>query len=154
MHEIRAAVGLHYGVGQLLELERQFKGGRIVVAAANHYAGLHVAITLGHLGNMVLHVERLVDLLRDPGEHLATPGITAQGYAQQGNGCQLGGIGLGGSDRLFLASREIEHIVGGPPQVRVWKVGDGRSQRALPLALRYHRNNVGALAALADAQHQ
>ena len=103
VHKVGAAVWFHNRVGQLLKLERQLKGGGIVIAPANHDARLHVAIALRNLGDPIFLDHGLRHKLWHLGQHFLAPGITVQADTQQGDGRQLSGIGLGGSNGTLLA---------------------------------------------------
>jgi hypothetical protein len=78
----------------------------------------------------------------------------AQGNAEQGRGGQLGGVGFGGGHGPLLAGAQVEHHIPLLGQRRVGAIGQHGRQRPLPARLGQHSDDVGALAALADAQHQ
>src|SRR5262249_17907543 len=102
--EVSRGVGNRHDIRQLFELERQLKGGRVVVAATDHAEGLNASVLRGILGDPDAGVQRR--LQRD-GElaHLGEPrGVATPDGGKQGDYSQLSGIGLGGGNATLRAS--------------------------------------------------
>ena len=154
MQKVGAAVRLDHRVRHFLELEGELEGGGVVEAAADGDAGSHVAIAFGDGGDMVLEGERLGHEVGRAHEGVHLRGIAVEAGAQQRDGPEFGGVGFGGGHRFLFARVEVNDVIGHMGEVGVGRVGDGRSQRALALRFGQHAHDVGAFAALGDAENE
>ena len=154
MQEVGAAVRFDDGVGHLLQLERRLEGRGVVVAPPGDHAARHVAVARRGGGDGVVHAQRRRHRVGHGGQRLPLFGRVAEGGADQGDGRQFGGVGLGGGHGPLLAGLQVDDHVPLIGQGGGGAIGQHGRQRALPPRLGQHAHDVGALAALADAQHQ
>ena len=67
---------------------------------------------------------------------------------------QLGCVGFSSGDGLFLTCVKGDDVIGRLRKRRIGDIGEGKGCRALRSGTGEHRNNIGALAALRNANDQ
>ena len=153
--------GVAFGVdvGDFLEFEGTFEGHGVVVAAAEVDEVLAVGEHLGELVDVLVVLEgplhlvgNLLELVDEHVEHLVAEGLflLGDGEAEEAEGDDLAGEGLGGGDADFGAHVEVGAAVGGAGDGGADDVADAVDEGAVVLGQLDGGEGVGGLTRLGD----
>lgn len=154
MKKIGTGIGFGNGIGGFFELEGKLEGGAIVEATADGDAVFHIAISFGELGDLIFVSE---DGFGGGGDflNLLEEGVAlGEIGAEEGDGGELGGVGFGGGDGGFGAGVNVDDVMTDIGHVGIGFVGDAGGEGALFFGFGEHTDDVGAFAALGDAEHE